>query len=136
MFTAVSNDLFTTSLNFAFSLRGMAKPRIRPIDRVLKWSGKTGVALATELGISPQRLNNWLGRDIPPRQYARVAAIYGRSVEVLVGLAQDDPYIADMMTFWNVLLPESKADIVRHAKYVRTIQNPVPDPPLPAPAKR
>lgn len=130
----MSNVLFTTSLNRAFSLGPMAKPKVRPIDRVLRWAGtKSRAALARELQISPQALNNWIVRDIPPREYARVAAIYGRSVEVLVGRVGDDPSLSEMMAFWDVLLPESKADILRHAKYVRTIQNPVPDP---APTKR
>lgn len=112
----------------------MPKTRIRPIDRVLGWSGaKTRADLARELEISPQALNNWMGRDIPPREYARVAKIYGRSVEVLVGLSEDDPSLSELLTFWDVLLPESKASILQHAKYVRTIQNPVPDP---HPAKR
>lgn len=107
----------------------MIKAPIRPIDRVLKWSeGLSRADLARKLKISPQRLNNWIGRDIPPREYARVAALYGRTVEILVGLAEDDPHLAELLTFWDVLLPESRADILTYAKYVRTIQNPVPDP--------
>lgn len=125
---AMSNDLCTTLLNSAFSLGSMAKEKDTPMKLIINWSStKTRAALAKELEISPQALNNWIDRGIPPREHARVAALYGRSVEVLLGLAQDDPDLSELMTFWNVLLPQSKAEVVKHAKYIRTIQNPVPD---------
>lgn len=130
----MSNALFTNSLNRTFSLRVMAKPkdkpRVRPIDRVLKWTPtKSRVELAKELELdSPQALNNWIKRGIPPKEHARVAKIYGRSVDMLLGRADDDPALAELMTFWDVLLPESRRYVVSQAKYIRTVQNPVPDP--------
>lgn len=130
----MSNVLFTTPLNGAFSLERMGKPKDKPsehpMDRVLAWTKtKTRVELAKELELeSPQALQNWINRGIPPKDYARVAKIYGRSVDVLLGRTEDDPAFAELMTFWDVLLPQSKAYVLSQAKYIRTIQNPVPDP--------
>lgn len=122
-FTAKSNGMFTSEINRLFSLERME----RVIDRILRWEGdKSPADVARDLKITPQRLNNWKQRDVPSRQFARLAKHYGRSIEVLAGTAEeDDPILSELLAIWKVLIPESRRTVLGHAKFVRTVQNPV-----------
>lgn len=112
------------TLNDAFRISvDMSKPKPRAIDMVLDWTETLRPSdLARELRVSPQRLNNWMERDIPAKQIPRVAAIYNRSAEVLLGIKEDDSSLSALMEFWPKLLPETKLEVLNFAKYALTVQ--------------
>lgn len=113
----------------------------RVIDRIQRWEGPIRHRdLAKRLSISPQLLTNWQSRDVPPREYVRLAGLYGCSVEVLTGaLPDDDRELTELLAIWKLLIPASRTDLIKSARYIRTIQNPVgetgPHPILADPAE-
>lgn len=126
-FTDKSNGMFTSGINRLFSLGTMEPEKERVIDRVQRWEGTIRQKdLAKRLGISTQALNNWKERDVPPKEYVRLAQLYGCSIDVLTGvLPDDDRELSELMAIWRVLIPTSRTDLIKSARYIRTIQNPV-----------
>lgn len=136
-----SNEMFINGFNGLFSLEAMpeapqeppAKPIETPIDRFLRWAGWTGsdgerslAAIAEDWGISPQNLNNWKRRGMPPYEIPRLAAKYEKPIEVALGaLPENDQLRDELLAIWKVLLPGSKLDLIKQARYIRTIQNPI-----------
>lgn len=60
---------------------------------MMRWAADKGwnqSDLASQLRLSPQVVSNWKRRGgVPPEQYATIAALFGRSVEQLLGIAPE-----------------------------------------------
>lgn len=119
--------MFTNKINRLFSLNGME----RVIDRILRWEKasadeKALAEVARNLGISPQLLQLWKKRDVPGNRLEQLAEHYGCSIDVLTGRApEDDHEFNELMAIWKKLVPSSRTDLIKSARYIRTIQNPV-----------
>lgn len=60
--------------------------------RMMRWAENEGwdqTDLANRLGVSPQNVTNWKGRGVPPAKHAEIAALFGRSVDQLLGKAPE-----------------------------------------------
>lgn len=60
--------------------------------RMMRWAALKGwdqTDLANRLCVSPQNVTNWKVRGVPPARYAQIAALFGRSVEQLIGEAPE-----------------------------------------------
>lgn len=60
----------------------------RPIDVALAWARERGwnnSAFARELGVERQNVSNWQKRGLPPEWHERVASVFGKSVDALLG---------------------------------------------------
>jgi len=89
VFSRAVNVLWNTSIHAAFNVGGMTESR--PIDRALQWARERDwddATLAMRLNTSQQRIYNWKKRGMPPAQHAAVAALFGRSVDQLLGVVE------------------------------------------------
>lgn len=57
-------------------------------ERILRWGAELGwnkTQIAARLGMKPNHFNNWKYKGVSPKRYTQIAALFGRSVEELVG---------------------------------------------------
>jgi SOS-response transcriptional repressor LexA len=67
------------------------------IQRVLEWMRDKGWSqseLANRLGISAAHITNWKARGLPADRYVQVAAVFGKTVDQLLGMGSADANVS------------------------------------------